>query len=354
MGAKTAAALGAAGAATAGAAKALGGRISGWSTQAKDRARTAASDVQARREESAAARAAAAEERAAERAERAEQDASATREIAAGDAAGAREPRIPEPGLASPREPVQRDSAGLEPPVPLLPPSAAEPLTRDQSRMAIGIIIGFLVLALGFAMWGVSRIPSLPGLPGGGDETGIASPSPTAGSTETGDVTGSPTDTGNGPPGTQTPGQPLTIADIVDYDPLGDGTERPEELDRITDGDDSTFWGSEGYRNATFSNLKEGVGVVLDLGESSSVSEVTLVLPSAASGSLFVTDDERFFTERPAPDELEPAGDFSGEGSVTSELADGTAGRYVIVWFTEISRSGDWFRARLAEASVTS
>lgn len=256
---------------------------------------------------------------------------------------------------APPRRPDRADDTGLEPPIPLLPPSAAAPLTRDQSRMAIGIIIGFLVLALGFAMWGISRIPSLPGLPST-DETGIASPPPTTDPDATAEETGSPTetDTGSGPPDAQTPGQPLSIAGVVDYDPLGDGEERPEELGRITDGDDSTFWGSEGYRNAQFSNLKAGVGVVLDLGEASSISEITLVLPSPASGSLFVTDEERFFTERPAPDELEAVGTFTGEGSVATGVAEGTSGRYVIVWFTEISRSGDWYRARLSGASVTS
>ena len=47
--------------------------------------------------------------------------------------------------------------------MPLLPASTAQPLTREQSRMAIGIVVGFLVLALIFAIWGLRRaLPDIP------------------------------------------------------------------------------------------------------------------------------------------------------------------------------------------------
>lgn len=219
--------------------------------------------------------------------------------------------------------------------------------------MAIGIIVGFLVLALGFALWGLSQIPSLPGFSTSGS-TSVEDPTPTPGATSEEGSGGADSD-GDGVPDAAAQGTPLTFVAAVDFDPLGDGAENPEDLPAILDGDESTSWSSEGYRNASFSGLKAGVGVVLDLGQSSTISEVMLTLPLSAGGSIYTTDDQRFFTARPAiGSDMQPAGTFTGEGSVSVPLAAGTQGRYVIVWFTEISRQGDWYRARLAGASATS
>ncbi|MGA8045634.1 MAG: discoidin domain-containing protein, partial [Dermatophilaceae bacterium] len=246
---------------------------------------------------------------------------------------------------------VGRDGDLLEPPIPLLPPSAAEPLSRDQSRMAIGIIVGFLALALVLAMWGLSRIPSLPTLAGSNDAEPTATATPTAGATDgaTEGAEDGATDGGDAPAA-----GPLAIAAVSDYDPLGDGAERPEELDLIVDDDESTFWASEGYRSSDFSGLKSGLGVILDLGESAAVREVTLDLPSESSGTIHVTDDEGYADGNELGD-LAAGGSFSGDGSVTVTLEQPVTGRYVIVWFTEISDGGEqWYRARLAGATVTS
>lgn len=349
MGAKTAAALGAAGTATAGAAKALGDRFSDWSTQAKERSKAAAEERQKRKAEIAAQRAEEQGRRAEEEAARAEEwDES---DLDAGHAAA---PARPAAMATSPREPRGDE---LEPPAPLLPASAAEPLTRDQSRMAIGIILGFIVVALGLAMWGLSKVPSLPGLPDLSD-TSVASPPPTTDPDATEDGTATDEGTGDGPGDqgpTTTPGQPLTFTDAIDYDPLGDVEERPEQIPNIIDGDPDTFWNSMGYQNTAFSGLKDGMGVILDLGESSSLSEVTLELPLANTGQIYVTDDETYFSERPPlGDDVEPVGEFTGPGTTSVELAEGTAGRYVVVWFTNTVQVGEWHRAQLAGASATS
>ena len=336
MGAKTAAALGAAGTATAGAAKALGGRFGDWSAQAKERTKAAADEREKRRAEAAAQR---------EETERNRSEARA--------AAGLDE------DTGAPRRTLVPSSEEdrLEPPAPLLPPSAAEPLTRDQSRMAIGIILGFIVVALGLAMWGLSKVPSLPGLPDLNETSAVTPPATTDPDAEGGatDGSGETDDAPAGPDAAMTPGQPLTFTDVVDYDPLGDVEERPEQLPNILDEDPSTFWNSMGYQSTTFSGLKEGMGVILDLGESSSLSEVTLDLPLANTGQIYVTDDEAYFTERPSiADDLEPAGEFTGPGSISVELAEGTSGRYVIVWFTNSVPVGEWHRAQLAGATATS
>ena len=329
--AKTAAVLGAAGAATAGAAKSISDRFSAWSSGTRDKTRSKVEELKERRQDAVSQRAAQAREDALEAQAYEDGRDAYGREAVAGGV----------------------DDDRLEPPIPLLPPSAADPLTRDQSRLAIGIIVGFLAVALAFAVWGLSKLPdSLPGLSSSDGSTSIATSEP-----EETEGTAAPSGDGSSPAAPAAPagGQALDFTAVADYDPLGDGGERPEEVALILDGDESTFWGSEGYRNSTFSNIKEGLGVILDLGAESSISAVDLVLPSESSGELYVTSDESFFANKPVlPEDWEPVGTFSGEGSVTTELADGTRGRYVVVWYTEIARQGDWYRARLAEAGATS
>ncbi|KAB7745520.1 hypothetical protein GA707_06270 [Nostocoides sp. F2B08] len=343
MTAATTAALASSKAATVSAARALSGRLSEWSTTTRERARDAVEDVRARREQSAADRA---------------RDTGPNAEPSGGRPQGATKtasrPALARTGAAGgvAGGVDSRDGDRLEPPIPLLPPSAAEPLTRDQSRMAIGIIVGFLVLALVLAMWGLSRIPSLPTLAGSND--GAPAASPTAGATDDAAEGGEDGESDGGGDGSAAPSGPLEIAAVNDFDPLGDGAERPEELDLILDGDDSTFWASEGYRSSEFSGLKIGLGVILDLGESADVGEVTLELPSTSSGTIHVTDDSSY-TEGAELGDLAVAGEFSGDGSVTATLDEPATGRYVIVWFTEISDGGEqWYRARLAGATVTS
>lgn len=315
------------------AARTLSGRLNDWSTSSRDRARGAVDDVRARREESTAGRSA-------------ESARSATDQRSA--------PSGPHPiGAVAPGvRGHDRDRDLLEPPAPLLPASAGEPLTRDQSRMAIGIVVGFLLLVFVLAVWGLSSL-SLPALSSDGGTEPVATGTPTAGETE---AEGDADSDGDGTPDAPPAGAPLTFTAATDFDPLGDGEERPEDLALILDGDDSTDWGSEGYLSSAFSGLKAGLGIVLDLGATSSVSEVTLVLPHESAGRIYVTDDAGYAGEgKPLADDLAEAGTFDGSGTVTTELIDGASGRYVIVWFTEISSGGEqWYRARLAGASATS
>ncbi len=57
----------------------------------------------------------------------------------------------------SPDTAPRADQGDLEAPAPLVP---AEPLTKDESKLALGIVVSFLVLALVIGIYGVSRIGS--------------------------------------------------------------------------------------------------------------------------------------------------------------------------------------------------
>ena len=68
----------------------------------------------------------------------------------------------------------------------------------------------------------------------------------------------------------------LDIAALVDYDPLGDGIERPDRLGGALDDDPATDWISESYSTSTFGNLKDGVGLEIRLDGVHQVSGVRL------------------------------------------------------------------------------
>lgn len=228
----------------------------------------------------------------------------------------------------------------IEPPLPMLPPDTAEQPSRDQSKLVLAIIAGFLALATLVGFWGVSQI-------GAGTDLGL---SDTPKRTVT--VTASPTAPGTTATPSQTPtapvAEPLAILRANGFDPEGDGRERNSEAPRVYDGDTSTFWSSEGYASADLGGLKPGVGVILDLGQAARVNEVVLTLPDASDLTVYLAEDSSL-------DGAAELGTSSGkDGEVTLASKDTeAAGRYVIVWFTKVSQVSDGrFRATLAEVSL--
>ncbi|MDQ3984995.1 MAG: protein kinase [Actinomycetota bacterium] len=70
--------------------------------------------------------------------------------------------------------------------------------------------------------------------------------------------------------------QAIEVEAASDFDPPpGDGTEHPEETLLAVDGNDSTSWSTETY-SSPLQDQKEGVGLLLDLGEPRAVSEIVV------------------------------------------------------------------------------
>jgi hypothetical protein len=227
----------------------------------------------------------------------------------------------------------------IEPPVPLLPPETAQAPTRDQSKLVLAIIAGFLVLVLPLAFWGASQIGS-----GSSFDLGSANPRPTVTVTAP-TTTVPPSSHSSSAPAPA--GAPFPIVGATGFDPQGDNGERNSEAPRVFDGNPATFWSSEGYSTPAFGGLKKGVGVVADFGQPRKVSTVTLVLPTTSDLTVYVSS-------KPSLDGATPVGTSSGKnGTVTVTAPSPATGQYLIVWFTKISQaSGGRFRATLAEVSA--
>ena len=225
----------------------------------------------------------------------------------------------------------------LEAPAPLVP---AEPLTKDESKLALGIVAGFLVLALVIGIWGVSRIGSGTRDIFGGDAAG---PVPSAST-----ASPSPSVSGSAPAESAGPPEPLAILKVEAYDPEGDGEENNKLTPKTYDGDVTTGWYSENYRTEQFGGLKKGLGVIVDLGPNKKPQTVELVIPVATSVEVYVGPENR---REGATKIGEKAG---AEGTVKFEVPADVSGQYIVVWFTGLTTDDEGKRrAWLNEVVVT-
>jgi hypothetical protein len=195
---------------------------------------------------------------------------------------------------------------------------------RNWFRLAMALALGVLVLVAGVAAYQLRS--------GGGE-----------------DETDDPVVTESSSPGA-TP-TPLTGITAVDFDPQGaePREEYPELVPLALDGDPSTWWQTSTYRqNFGPTGLKDGVGLVLDLGTTSAVSEVDVAtLGGPTSVSVYVTD-----TAPSGVAGLTPVGTAAGNGGLTVTLDEAVSGQFVTVWLTSIPPVEDEFRGTIADVVV--
>jgi eukaryotic-like serine/threonine-protein kinase len=138
-----------------------------------------------------------------------------------------------------------------------------------------------------------------------------------------------------------------------DFDPESDDqSENPAEVSLALDGDRNSAWTTEHYNSPDFGNLKEGVGLWIDLGKVSRVARLTIASPipgwsfEVKAGTL--------------PDGLSPPlSDSNGRtsfrvgpgGRVTVDLRPVRA-RGLLIWITGLAPDDGRFAAAVAGVSV--
>jgi eukaryotic-like serine/threonine-protein kinase len=145
----------------------------------------------------------------------------------------------------------------------------------------------------------------------------------------------------------------IRIAADRDFDPQGtDHREHPEDAGLAIDQSVDTAWGTDHYNSAEFGNLKEGVGLWLDLGETSRVARITVA--SAIEGWTFQV--KAGSTTGTLSDPL-PASDGSTSftmgpsGNVVVDLEPvRTSG--LIIWITRLGPDRGRYAASIAEVTV--
>ncbi|ORT57769.1 protein kinase family protein [Streptomyces sp. CB03238] len=147
-------------------------------------------------------------------------------------------------------------------------------------------------------------------------------------------------------------GKPIPITDAHDFDPLGDGSEKPRDIENAYDGDLGSFWQTDGYYRADLGGLKPGVGMVLDLGKAQPVGTVELTFEGETSVELRTAAADR--TDQPSDVDSYTVV-ASGSGSkVTLKPAKPVTARYVLVWLTKLPASAEGnFRGKISDIKIT-
>jgi hypothetical protein len=135
----------------------------------------------------------------------------------------------------------------------------------------------------------------------------------------------------------------LSEAQVTDFDPPpGDGRESPGAVPNAFDGDPSTAWETERYATPEFGGLKDGVGLLVDLGAPTSIAAVELGLRPGTQVELRAAD------EAGATIEAFPLV-AAGGGEQVVRLDAGRTARYWLVALTGLPADGGRFRGGIAE-----
>jgi hypothetical protein len=122
------------------------------------------------------------------------------------------------------------------------------------------------------------------------------------------------------------------------FDPEGNGTEDPGGVGLALDDDPSTAWTTDTYHGSPrFGGLKQGVGLLVDLGRPKTVRTARLLL-SAPGADI----ELRAGPNPPAsPDDLPlVASRSTSPASLTLQLTSPVRARYWLVWITSLPRVG--------------
>jgi len=143
---------------------------------------------------------------------------------------------------------------------------------------------------------------------------------------------------------------PLRIVGAEAFNPPpGDGHQHDEELGHLYDHDPATYWETEHYASAAFGNLKPGVGVILQLGQSSRISEMSVISPTQGWTYKVYESDS-------TPDTLAGWGSPVTGGTVSSTTTTinlgGKPATNVLLWITYLGDGNS--QVRIGEVSLSS
>jgi serine/threonine protein kinase len=154
---------------------------------------------------------------------------------------------------------------------------------------------------------------------------------------------------------TDAPAGPLSIAGVTDLDPPpnGNGEENPQLTGLAVDGDPSTAWQTMTYyNNPKFGLLKDGVGLVVDLGQPEEVSSVLVTLEGSPTSLEILAAPEGAGQPQDVDDLRRVAGAEGAGGRTNLQLDEPVTTQYLVVWLTSLPPTDDGFRGRIAEIVV--
>lgn len=142
---------------------------------------------------------------------------------------------------------------------------------------------------------------------------------------------------------------PIPVSSLTVYDVSGRGTpDNEDDVKLLVDGDPSTGWSTDNYFQP-FPAYKKGMGVMLTFAQPVAASSVTIDSPSP--GTVL---EVRSAPSPDAPlDQTTVVGSATlGDGKTQIPLRAGPPTRYLLLWITGLSGSGDQNQSELSEVGV--
>ncbi|WP_346620802.1 hypothetical protein [Blastococcus montanus] len=214
-----------------------------------------------------------------------------------------------------------------------------DPETARRHRLVVvGLPLLALAVVIALAWWLGTSVLSVAGTVGNAVDGSIP-PSST--------VEDAPAEPGPEP---ATAGAPVAIAGAEVFDPFGDGEpENDAAVPLSYDGDPATAWSTLDYRGSpAFGNLKPGVGVVYDLGETRQLAGVTVQSPLPGATVEVRTAD----TPADSLDGFAVAAEGTLADTTELTFAEPVDARYVLLWVTGLTDGPDGFTAEVAEVEI--
>lgn len=152
-----------------------------------------------------------------------------------------------------------------------------------------------------------------------------------------------PTSTSNAPL------PPVTVTRARSFDPQGGGDENEHLAANAIDGRGETTWRTETYASRAFGNLKQGVGLVIELQAPAPLGDLAISTPTTGwAVAVFVGDGSATSLEGWG----EPVTTASGVQDGTTLDLGGAEGDAVLVWITDLG-DGPTNRVEIAELALT-
>jgi hypothetical protein len=153
------------------------------------------------------------------------------------------------------------------------------------------------------------------------------------------------------PDASSAPPKPITVASASDFDPVGDGSENPESAPLAVDGDPSSAWRTVTYYDP-LELQKDGVGLLLDLGSPTKVSEVSVSFVGSPT-SFDVLAADKAAAQPTSTEGLTRVGgqkDAGAKADVTLDKPVTT--RYLAIWLTSLPSASGGYVGQVAEIVV--
>ncbi|WP_324790106.1 protein kinase family protein [Streptomyces sp. H51] len=239
-------------------------------------------------------------------------------------------PRIrpPEPAFTAPpeyqRTTYQQGSYGRPAPHPGVAQPVPAPPAPLQSRTGKALkwaVSALLIAALGLGSWQLADA-----LMDHGDKSD--------------DTNKTQTTDGNDKSGKTKPLKPIAVRGAQEYVAAGEA-QHPADVAKTYDGDTSTGWRTNSFKDGPKIVIKPGVGIVYDLGSDQKVTTATLSLRYGGDHTAVELYATNSLTSSTPLSSMTKLGSVTTTGtSANVTVAKPTKSRYVLVWLTAMPYSG--------------